>query len=161
MKWVPLEKDDLFRALEPLVSGASGGELALLEVKTARHKGTAQVSITVFRPGKSGRQAVVGVEDCQKVSRAVQARVELAFDGADVTLEVSSPGIERKIVNGAEFAYFIGRGIRVYRTDITEWSAGALVAASEKNIKLETKEGILEVNMEVIAKARLDWGVEP
>jgi hypothetical protein len=36
-----------------------------------------------------------------------------------------------------------------------------LLSASEKGIELQTNKGIIEVSMEVIAKARLDWGVEP
>jgi ribosome maturation factor RimP len=155
LKHTALERDELFLALDPLVRGATGGQIALLELKKSRYRGSATVSVTVYKPGMSGPDAVVSINDCRRVHQAIEARVNLAFDGADVTLEVSSPGIDRKIGNAAEFPLWLGRGVRVYRTDISDWSAGLLKEAGENYILLEGKDGMKKVAMDCIAKAKL------
>jgi ribosome maturation factor RimP len=151
MQYTPLERDEIFRMLEPLVTGCSGGALALLDVKSARHKGSSLATLTVYHPDGSG----VSLDDCRLVSRAVEARLELEFAGSDLTVQVASPGIDRKIVNGAEFPLWLGRGVKVYRTDTSAWSAGILKEAEKDYIILEGKEEMVKVNMKDIAKAKL------
>jgi len=105
------------------------------------------------------RQGVIGVEDCTKAHRAILPRLELAFPDSDVYLEVSSPGIDRLIKDGVEFANYIGCGVRCYRTDISEWTPGILVSADSGKIVLRGKDGDITLAYEIIAKARLDTSV--
>lgn len=56
----------------------------------------------------------VGIDECEAFSRAV----ELVLDEADpiednYSLEVSSPGVDRKLVKEREFLYYIGRSVDV------------------------------------------------
>ena len=56
----------------------------------------------------------VGIDDCETYSRAF----ETAFDEADpiekeYTLEVSSPGVDRKLETEREFLHYIGREVDV------------------------------------------------
>jgi len=85
----------------------------------------------------------------------VLPRLELAFPGQDIYLEVSSPGIDRLIRDGSEFEHYIGRGVRCYRTDISEWTTGILCAVDEQKITVRGEDGEIAVPFEVIAKARL------
>jgi ribosome maturation factor RimP len=80
----------------------------------------------------------------------------LAFPGADLSVEVSSPGIDRLIKDGAEFTYYIGRGISCYRTDISGWSGGILELADETHIILKGRDGVISLPYESIAKAKLN-----
>jgi ribosome maturation factor RimP len=137
--------------LEPVIRGLG---LALVELTLSRHKGATQIRAVVYK------KEPVGVDDCSKVHRAILPRLELHFPGQDLHVEVSSPGIDRLIKDGAEFACYIGRGIRCYRTDISDWSAGVLESAGEGGIALRGKEGIMNINYEVIAKAKLDYSQE-
>jgi ribosome maturation factor RimP len=82
--------------------------------------------------------------------------LELAFPGRDLYLEVSSPGINRLIKNGAEFQFYLGRGIRCYRTDISDWTGGILLAADSGGITLKGKDGAVLLPYGIIAKARLE-----
>jgi len=79
----------------------------------------------------------------------------LEFPEQDIYLEVSSPGIDRIIKDGSEFTFYIGRGIRCYRIDISDWTAGILTAANEKEITLQGEDGEIVLPYETIAKARL------
>jgi ribosome maturation factor RimP len=142
----------LFFSLEPLIRGMG---MSLIELNVFRMKarggksGRAQVRAVVYK------KDVTGVEDCTKAHRSILPRLELAFPGQDIYLEVSSPGIDRLIKDGSEFVHYIGRGINCYRTDISDWTAGILLAVDDKKIKLMGESGEIALPYEIIAKARL------
>jgi ribosome maturation factor RimP len=141
--------------LETILQGLG---LALIELQLVRHKGRkglpggVRVHLVIYKPG------VLGTEECSRAHRAIAPRLELAFPGQDVHVEVSSPGIARLIKDGLEAAHYRGRGVRCYRTDISDWSAGILVAADETGITLKGKEGSMYLDYGIIAKAKLDDG---
>ena len=141
---------------EPLEAILNGLGLKLIELVVSRHKGSVQVRSVIARKDNGP----LGVDDCSRAHHAILPRLELAFPAQDIYLEVSSPGIDRLFRDGAEFAHFIGRGIRCYRTDISDWSAGILEEADEKGIVLKEKEGALRLDFEIIAKAKLDISQE-
>jgi ribosome maturation factor RimP len=121
----------------------------LVELAVSRHRGSVQVRVVIYNG------ASIGTDDCSKAHRAVTPRLELAFQGNDIYLEVSSPGINRLIKYGVEFTNYLGRGVRCYRTDISDWTEGILETAGEKGIVLKTKEGTLRLEFDIIAKAKL------
>jgi len=141
----------VFFSLEPLIRGMG---MALIDLSVFRRKGRGEGSVSlravVYRNG------VISLEDCARVHRAIMPRLELAFPGKEINLEVSSTGIDRIIKDGSEFAHYIGRGVRCYRTDISGWTAGILLAVNEKEIVLEGEGGETSLPYEIIAKARLD-----
>lgn len=60
------------------------------------------------------KEGGVGIDDCEAFSRAV----EVVLDEADIidkeySLEVSSPGVDRKLKKEREFLYYIGREVEV------------------------------------------------
>jgi ribosome maturation factor RimP len=143
--------EPLYDSLEPVSRGLG---LDLVELTVSRHKGTVQVRAVVYKKGP------LGLDDCSRAHNALLPRLELAFPGQDLYVEVSSPGIDRLIKDGAEFAYYTGRGIRCYRTDISDWSAGVLESSGETGIILRGKEGVMNIGYDVIAKAKLDSSQE-
>jgi len=142
----------LYQSLEPVIRGIG---MSLLDLSVFRGKGrggalgNVQVRVAVYKEG------ITGVEDCSIAHRGIFPRLELAFPGKDIYLEVSSPGIDRIIKDGSEFAHYIGRGVKCFRTDISDWTAGVLCRADEKGIVLRVKDDELSLPFEVIAKARL------
>ena len=90
----------------------------------------------------------VGIDDCETFSRAFEER----FDPIDpteneYTLEVSSPGLDRKLKTEREFKHFIGREVDVklfsdkdgkkeFTGILTDFENGAATVAEKKiNIK--------------------------
>jgi ribosome maturation factor RimP len=136
----------LRRQLQEVIGGL---RFVLLEFVVSRHRGSVRVRAVIYN-GLS-----ISTDDCTKVHRALMPRLELAFEGQDIYLEVSSPGIDRLIKDGSEFAHYKGMGVRCYRTDISDWTAGVLQSADEKGIVIKTGEGDLRLEFEIIAKARL------
>jgi ribosome maturation factor RimP len=101
----------------------------------------------------------MGIDDCSRLHRALLPRLELEFPGGGLYLEVSSPGIGRLIKDGSEFAHYIGKGVKCYRLDISDWTGGVLQSAGETGIVLETGEGEIPIPYDIIAKAKLDEGL--
>jgi ribosome maturation factor RimP len=135
---------------QPLEAVLNGLGLRLIELIVSRHRESVQIRVVIYN-GKS-----IGTDDCSKAHRAITPRLELEFEGQDIYLEVSSPGIDRLIKDGVEFANYMGRGVRCYRADISDWTAGILESADEKGIIIKTKEGNVRIDFDIIAKARLD-----
>lgn len=151
MKYTPREPEPLFDSLEQVIHGLG---MSLVECTVSRHKGTVHVRLVVYKAG------AIGLEDCSRVHRAVLPRLELAFPPEELSVEVSSPGIERLVKDGSEFIHYIGRGIRCYRTDISGWTEGILEAVGGEGIVLRGKKGPIALGYEVIAKAKLDYSQE-
>jgi ribosome maturation factor RimP len=128
--------------------------MSLVELGVSRHKGSIQVRVVAYKQGN------MGVDDCSRLHHALLPRLELAFPGEDLYVEVSSPGIERLIKDGAEFAHYTGRGVRCFRTDISDWSSGILRSSDEKGLVLKEKTGTVTLSYEIIAKAKLDYSQE-
>jgi len=134
-------------SLEEVLEGL---KYKLIELTVSKQKGSVQIRVVIY----NGLN--IGTDDCSKVHRAISPRLELAYPGQDIYLEVSSPGINRLIKDGFEFSYYIGRAVRCYCTDITEWTSGVLESADEKGIVIKTKDGTVALPFENIAKAKLE-----
>jgi len=142
----------LYDSLEPVIRGIG---MSLIELSVSRRKGRGESPGSVRITAVVLHEGNTGVDDCSRAHRAVLPRLELAFPGQDLYLEVSSPGIDRLIRDGSEFVHYIGRGVKCYRTDISAWTAGILCAVDEKKIMIRGEDGEIAVPYEVIAKARL------
>ena len=151
------EQEGIRPQLEALIEGLG---MSLIELDVFRGKarkgspGSVQVRVIVYKPGS------IGTDDCTRVHRGILPLLETAFPGLDLSVEVSSPGINRQIKDGAEFACYRGRGVRCWRTDITDWSAGILQAADSQGITIKGKEGTIRLDYGVIAKAKLEPSAE-
>ncbi|MDL2229612.1 ribosome assembly cofactor RimP [Treponema sp. OttesenSCG-928-L16] len=151
MKYSTRGGDPLYDSLVPVLSGLG---MSLVELTVSRHRGSVQVRLVVYKNG------AVGVDDCSRVHHAVMPRLELAFPGQDIYVEVSSPGIDRLIKDAGEFAFYIGRGVKCYRTDISDWTGGILEGADETHLILKRGDELMKISYTVIAKAKLDYSVE-
>lgn len=98
--------------LEPVVTE----ELAKLEYDLVelRMGGSKNRRILDVRIDRQDLQKV-SVDDCAKASRALEARLdaEPSLVGQRYVLEVSSPGIDRKLVRAADWKRFVGRKVNV------------------------------------------------
>jgi len=135
---------------EPLKTVLKGLGFNLVELVISRHRGSVQIRVVIYN-GKS-----IGTDDCSKAHRAIMPRLELNYPEVDIYLEVSSAGIDRSIKDGEEFALYKGKGVRCYRTDISDWTAGILQSADENRILIKTKEGEESLSFDIIAKAKLE-----
>lgn len=151
MVFSPVPEDELYRAVAPLLEGMG---LAILDWSFIRGKERMQLHCAVF--AKAG----VGVDDCSRAHRIIQARSEVLYGERDVYIEVASPGIDRTIKDASEFLFYVGKGVRCYRTDISDWTAGRIVSADRENVTIQNVKGLVAIPYGIIGKAKLDYSQE-
>ncbi len=143
--------DKVRDAIAPVLAGMG---YALVELALGRRKGTTRVSVVIYR------QEGVGVDDCAEVSGMLLPRLETIEGMTDVSLEVSSPGIERTLRGPAEYAIFAGRGVRVLAGAETEWRSGVIDRVEGDTLWLRVGRERKGFALAEIRKARLDYSVE-
>jgi ribosome maturation factor RimP len=106
---------DRIREIAERVAGSSGLEVVEVEL---RGSGSARM-LRVFldKPGAAAGDALAGVThgDCANFSREFGTilDVEDAVPGGAYTLEVSSPGLDRKLSKSADFERFVGSRVKL------------------------------------------------
>ncbi len=149
--------DDLHDVLSPLLA-AHGLELVDLEVRPG------MVRVTVDREGG------IDLDGLASANRTVSA----ALDGIDplpgrYTLEVSSPGVERRLRTPEQFGRALGETVSVRTlpgTGDVRRVQGRLSVADDQGFVLEGPEvpgGSLRIAYDEVERARtvFEWGAKP
>ena len=129
----------------------------LYDVDTTQSGRRWLIRVTLDSPGRE-----ISISDCEAVSRDLSA----AFDLEDViphayTLEVSSPGLERKLRNLKEFERFKGRKANVVYDTLSDeiphgFIEGVISEVSGEAVTIRPEKGIpLQIPMSKIKRARL------
>jgi len=143
-------RQELIDLLEPVV-GAMGFELSDLECRVGRGPGLVRLFID--------QDCGVRLDDCERVSRQISAVLDVADPiSGDYHLEVSSPGLDRKLVKTEHFDRFAGRMVRLKLRRLVQGRRrikGTLLGRDGDTVILETETGRLTVPMVEIDVARL------
>jgi ribosome maturation factor RimP len=143
-------RDQLRELLEPVVIGLG---YELWELEYATRPGGALLRLYIDSP------AGIGVDDCERVSRAVSQAMDQADPiAAAYTLEVSSPGLDRVLRTQQHFERCIGEVARIELTTLLNGRkrfAGRLLQVQAGQITLEIDDGRVELPIEAIQKARV------
>ena len=140
------------RAIAERVATSEG--LALVDVELKGGRVNPLLRIYIDKPEG------VSHADCQLVSEQVSAilDVEDPFP-ASYVLEVSSPGLDRRLVKPSDFMHFVGRRARlVLREPVGEQQVfeGWLAGMEAGRVRLDLGErGVSEFALSNIAKAKL------
>ena len=147
--------DELATLLEPTVERL-GYELADLEVRLGGKSGI--VRLFIDKPDG------VGLEDCEKVSRAVSAVLDVEDPvPSNYDLEVSSPGLDRKLTKVEHFQRFMGETVKVQMRFPIEGRRrfrGTLVSSDDENIVVEVDGVPHTLPVATIDTARLVPGAQ-
>jgi len=143
-------REELVRLLEPTVEGL-GYELSDLEVKTGGKHG----ALRVFIDKPDG----IGLDDCEKVSLAISALLDVEDPlPGHYDLEVSSPGLDRKLTKIEHFQRFEGETVKVQMRFPIEGRRrfrGTLVSSDDENIVVEVDGESFSLPLKTIDTARL------
>jgi ribosome maturation factor RimP len=137
------------------VTGSEGMELVEVEVKGGGNQRLVRVYID--KPGG------VTHADCELVSQQVGTimDVEDVMPGGRYTLEVSSPGLERKLSKPGDYQRFQGKKVKVTLRDAIDgrrhWE-GTLAGLEEGSVALEIEpEKTIRFPLDQIQKANLKF----
>jgi ribosome maturation factor RimP len=102
----------------------------------------------------------VSIDDCANVSKGLNLRldVEDAIPGGHYDLEVSSPGLDRKLTQLWHFEKAVGQNVRLKYWNaerVTQPYEGKLVAAEGTKLKFENAKGPWELEFASVQKAQL------
>jgi ribosome maturation factor RimP len=102
----------------------------------------------------------VSHRDCQAVSEQLGVLLDLEdmVPGSRYVLEVSSPGLDRKLTKPSEFERFAGRLARISTTEPVanaKFFEGRLAGFADGRVKIDVRGQIIEVPFADIRKANL------
>ena len=144
----------------------TGDELRALLEQTVERLGYELVDIEVRLGSGSGLVRVfidkpdgIDLEDCEKVSLAVSALLDVEDPvPGNYNLEVSSPGLDRKLTKPAHFQRFAGETVKVQMRFPIEGRRrfrGTLVSSDDENIVVEVDGESHSLPLKTIDTARL------
>ena len=142
--------EELAILLEPTIERL-GFELSDLEVKLGGRGGI----VRLFIDQPDG----ISLEDCEKVSLAVSALLDVEDPlPGQYSLEVSSPGLDRKLTKVEHFQRFTGETLKVqmrFPIEGRKRFRGTLVSSDDENIVVEVDGESHSLPLKTIDTARL------
>lgn len=143
-------QDTLLGEITPVVEGLG---CSIVEFKTARQRDRLIVHLVVYKQGG------ISISECSEVHKLVQPRIEVITGVENIHMEVSSPGISRKIKAVSEYAVFRGKGIKILTIE-NDWITGIIEDTDEKMVTLKQEDKVIGIPYHDIRKAKLDYTQE-
>jgi ribosome maturation factor RimP len=145
-----MTSDELNKLLEPTVERL-GYELTDLEVRIGGKGGL--VRMTIDKPEG------IDLSDCEQVSHAVSALLDVEDPVAgEYSLEVSSPGLDRKLTKVEHFQRFEGETVKVsmrFPIEGRRRFRGKLLSSNDENIVVEVDGESHSLPLATLDTARL------
>ena len=137
--------------LQPLLEERG---LKLVDIEYVK-EGKPVLRIYVYNPEGTS------IEDCEWVSRRIGALLDIEdLIPHSYTLEVSSPGLNRKIKNPEEYEIFKGREVKIVTKEPVENRnvfKGIIKGLEGENVKIEEEGCQLKIPLEKISRANLEF----
>jgi ribosome maturation factor RimP len=142
---------DRIRDAAERAARTAGVEVVDVEWKVGKQR---FLRVSIDKPGG------ISHSDCQAVSEQLGVLLDLEdlVPGSKYILEVSSPGLDRKLTKPGEFERFTGRLARISTREPVENASffeGRLAGYSEGRVKIEVQGRIIELPLAGIRKANL------
>ena len=150
---------DRVRQLVQQVVESQGYEVVEVELKGAGKSSVLKIFID--------RADGISHRDCELVSEQVGTVLDVEdLIPSSYTLEVSSPGLDRRLVKESDYTRFEGKLARIQtRIPLNQQKVfrGRLQGLYDEKVRLELQKGnFLDIPLDVIQEARLeiDWATE-
>ncbi|HEY5613738.1 MAG TPA: ribosome maturation factor RimP [Lysobacter sp.] len=141
------------------VARSLGMEVVEVEWKVGKQR---FLRVYIDKPTGPANPTGAGVshKDCQAVSEqlSVILDVEELVPGPRYILEISSPGLDRKLLKPADYERFAGRRAKVWTTEPvenTKYLEGRLRGYADGIVQIEVKDHVVAVPFAGIRKAQL------
>ena len=141
------------------VAGSVGVEVVDVEWKIGKQR---LLRVYIDRPPSPGQTMGSGVShsDCEAVSEqlSVILDVEDLVPGSGYVLEVSSPGLDRKLLKLSDYQTFSGRLAKIWLNEPVEnakYFEGRLAGSTDGTVQLSVKDRTISIPYEKIRKANL------
>lgn len=155
-----MNKEEIINRITELIQPyllAQGVELVDMEL-TQPQRGRSTLRLFVDRP-----EGGITLDEITRVSRVVGELLDVHDPiSSSYTLEVSSPGLTRKLKKPQDYERYTGRLVRL--TTRSPWQGkqvhrGILKGLANEEVSLEEDQALVRIPLREIAKARLDFEV--
>lgn len=154
LRQVEVLKDLDSRIIEDLEPVLKAMGIALVEANAAVVKQVFNIRLVIFR------EEGISVNDCEEVHKVIRPRLDLILDDRDMSLEITSPGIDRRIKSAREYAIFKGKYVRILPEDDNEWISGRIAESDGKVLVLEIDDKQESFSLDNVRKGKLDYTME-
>ena len=152
-----ISSKQLFCDVKDLID-ASG--LKLVDVSCTESQGTVQMKIVLYCSDHE-----INTDDLEIAYNIIYPRYSVLLGARDLTLEVTSPGLQRTFKDFYEFSVFTGKNVRLYSTRYSCYVIGRIKNAEDNSVVLSDyliedkneKGEELVVPFCDIAKAKLEY----
>lgn len=129
--------------------------ISVVDAQFKKEGGTQYLRIFIDKKGG------IGIDDCEMFSRAFETEIDKSDPiECEYVLEVSSPGVDRKLKTKREFLHYIGRevDVKLYKAQngIKEFS-GALTGFENEIATIKSGGEIIEININDAAYIKLHF----
>ncbi|MBL7006764.1 MAG: ribosome assembly cofactor RimP [Spirochaetia bacterium] len=126
-----IRENRLFIESAPLIEKIG---LILVDISESEQHNSVQIRVVIKAQGR-----ITTIDDCTKVHKLLEPRLELVVNNKDLQIEVSTPGLQRNFKDFYEFELFTGENVKIYDERISDWVSGKI-----SNEKLDKEILILE-----------------
>ena len=149
-------KSEYYNIILPIVNSFG---FEIVEINAKNRENRLNINIVIYSPKG------ISLNDCSKVHRTVQRRVEAHTGNRDLHIEVSSPGVNRNLKYANEFTVFKGKNVKLLFGDNQEWSYYIIKDTDKDNVIFETvdknddssqKNEEIRIKYSEIRKAKLE-----
>jgi ribosome maturation factor RimP len=152
---------DRIRDAAERVAHSEGLEIFDIEWKVGKQRLLRVYIDRLPDPANPGGASGVSHTDCQRVSEQLSVILdveELIPGAAGYILEVSSPGLDRKLIKPADYQRFVGRLAKIWVNEPVEnrkYLEGRLAGYADGVVKLQVRDREVAVPYAGIQKANL------
>ena len=97
----------------------------------------------------------ITTDDLEEVYNIVYPRYQTIFKSRDLSLEVSSPGLQRNFKDVYEFTIFEGKLVKLYTSKYSSNVEGVIASTDDEGVTLEN--AIVQDTEEKMDSLRLTW----
>ena len=141
-------------------------EIQKIIEKTAEETGYMVYESSIYLKGENSKITVkidslntVSHGDCEIFSARLSSNLDESKILPNYFLEISSPGLDRKLRNKDELIRFVNSPVKIVYADgdINRVIQGRLAGVSEKGVEVETEKSRILIRHEDIINANLDY----
>ena len=151
MEYTEDQGDHIFKIVSPVIEAMG---YTIVELSSAKVSDDLHIHLIIHSPGG------IGIDDCTKVHRTIQKRIEILTGDRYFYLEVSSPGITRNLKRANEFSVFTGKAVKLLLENESEWIKGIILESNKIEVKIQTSDELKWIPYSEIRKAKLDFSGE-
>jgi len=147
-------KDIDSRIIEDLEPVLKTMGISLVEANGAIVKQVYNIRLVIYS------EEGVTLQVCEDVHKIVRPRLDLLVDSRDMALEITSPGIDRRIKSSREYAIFKGKYVKILLEDSHDWISGKIEESDGVTLVLNIENNKVSYPLDTVRKGKLDYTME-